>query len=38
MYSEDIIGFYRNSNLDLNPKIASWQLFADILCGARIYE
>ncbi|ALO24981.1 MULTISPECIES: hypothetical protein [Leptospira] len=38
VYSEDIIGFYRNSNLDLNPEIASWQLFADILCGARIYE
>ncbi|EKO32359.1 hypothetical protein [Leptospira santarosai] len=37
-YSKDIPGLYRNLNIDLDPKIASWQLFADILCGARIYE
>ena len=31
-------GFYKNFNLDTNPDIPSWQLFADALQAATIYE
>ena len=37
-YSEDIQGFYDNTNQNINSENASWKIFADILKGASIYE
>lgn len=37
-YTEDIDGFYKNTNQNINAENASWKTFADILRGARIYE
>ncbi len=37
-YSEDIDGYYANMNIDVNPNIPSWRVFADMLCGAKVYE
>ena len=37
-YLVDIPGYYKNQNLDVNPDIPSWRVFADVLMGARIYE
>ena len=37
-YSEDIQGFYDNTNQNVDSNIASWQVFADIIKGATNYE
>jgi len=37
-YTEDIDGYYLNIKQDINPDVASWQVFADILKGASMYE
>lgn len=37
-YVEDVPGYLRNSNSSLNADDPSWQLFAILLCGARVYE
>ncbi len=35
---EDAGGFYKNIGDDLDPERASWQLFADALQAAAVYE
>ena len=37
-YTEDIQGYYDNTNKNIDSKNATWELFADILRGAAIYE
>lgn len=37
-YTEDIDGYYLNTKQDIDPYTASWQVFADILKGASMYE
>jgi len=37
-YSEDIQGYYNNTNQNINADTPSWKVFADILKGAKIYE
>ena len=37
-YLRDVDGYYKNLKIDVNSKQPSWRLFADILCGARVYE
>ena len=37
-YSADIQGYYDNTNQKVDANEASWQLFADILKGATMYE
>jgi hypothetical protein len=37
-YAEDIQGYYDNTNQLLNADEASWQTFADILKGVKVYE
>ena len=37
-YSRDVGGYYKNFGIDVDPNKPSWRLFADILCGARVYE
>lgn len=37
-YAEDIQGYYDNNKIDTNADKANWQIFADILKGAAIYE
>jgi hypothetical protein len=37
-YATDIKGYYNNTNQNINVDIPSWQVFADMLQGARIYE
>lgn len=37
-YSEDIQGYYDNTNQDIDANTPSWKVFADILLGAKIYE
>ena len=37
-YAQDIQGYYDNTNKNINANTASWQVFADILQGAKIYE
>ena len=37
-YSENITGYYKNTKQERNSDIADWQVFADILKGAIIYE
>jgi hypothetical protein len=37
-YSEDIQGYYDNTNQNIDANTPSWKLFADILLGAKIYE
>ncbi len=37
-YATDVVGYIHNSNSTINPELPSWQLFALILAGARIYE
>jgi hypothetical protein len=36
-WTEDMDGYYVNNNLPV-PKNANWNVFADILTAARIYE
>jgi hypothetical protein len=37
-YAADIQGYYNNTNKNINADKASWQVFADILQGTKIYE
>lgn len=37
-YTEDIQGYYENTNQKVDSNIPSWQVFADIIKGAAIYE
>jgi hypothetical protein len=37
-YTEDIQGYYDNTSQHINAHDASWQIFTDLLKGARIYE
>ena len=34
----DCDGYYKNQRIDLNPDDPSWQIFADALSAATIYE
>jgi len=37
-YANDIQGYYDNTNKNVNADQPSWQVFADILKGSKIYE
>lgn len=37
-YTEDVQGYYDNTNQPIDSNKASWRVFADILKGATIYE
>jgi hypothetical protein len=37
-YAEDITGYYENTKQNVNADAASWQVFADMLQGAKVYE
>jgi hypothetical protein len=37
-YTEDIQGYYDNTNQNINADTPSWKVFADILKGSKIYE
>ena len=37
-YAEDIQGYYDNMKQEVNADHPSWQTFADIFKGAKIYE
>lgn len=37
-YAADIQGYYDNTNQNINADTPSWQIFADMLQGAKIYE
>jgi len=37
-YAQDIDGYYKNTNQTINSNIPSWRVFAEMLCGARVYE
>ncbi|KAB2915895.1 MAG: hypothetical protein F9K23_09180 [Bacteroidetes bacterium] len=37
-YTEDIQGMYDNQKSGVDSNEASWRVFADIMCGAAIYE
>jgi hypothetical protein len=37
-YAKDLQGYYNNSERKIDADMPSWQAFADILLGAKIYE
>ena len=37
-YAQEIPGYYQNMRQDTDADIASWQVFADMLLGAKVYE
>lgn len=37
-YANDIQGYYDNTHQQVNSDIPSWNVFADILRGAKVYE
>nr|WP_262493964.1 hypothetical protein [Flavobacterium beibuense] len=37
-YAEDIPEYYKNTKQDRSPETADWQVFADMLKGAIVYE
>jgi hypothetical protein len=37
-YAEDVPGYLRNTQSQINKDAPSWQLFATILSGAIVYE
>ncbi|MEC7119708.1 MAG: hypothetical protein VXW65_07385 [Pseudomonadota bacterium] len=37
-YSKDIDGYYKNTNQQVNASVPSWRVFAEMLCGACVYE
>lgn len=37
-YTEDIQGYYDNTNQNIDANKPSWEIFADILKGSKIYE
>ncbi|WP_460985540.1 DUF7660 family protein [Spirosoma fluminis] len=36
--ADDIQGYYNNTKQNANADTASWQVFADLLQGAKTYE
>lgn len=37
-YTEDIDGYYKNTNEDIDIEEIEWKVFADILKGSSMYE
>jgi hypothetical protein len=37
-YTDDIQGYYDNTNQNINADTPNWNVFADALVGASIYE
>jgi hypothetical protein len=37
-YVEDIDGYYKNTNQNINLEMVNWKVFSDILKGSSIYE
>ncbi len=37
-YTEDIQGYFDNTNQNVNANLPSWQTFAEIFKGSTIYE
>jgi hypothetical protein len=37
-YSSDIQGYYNNMKMNVNADEPTWQIFADIFKGAKVYE
>ena len=37
-YAGDIEGYYKNTRQPVDAAIPSWRVFAEMLCGARVYE
>jgi hypothetical protein len=37
-YTEDIQGYYDNTNQNVDSNEATWKIFANIFQGAKIYE
>jgi hypothetical protein len=37
-YLEDVPGYLKNTGSDIDPEAPSWQLFAVVMAGARVYE
>ncbi|WP_330441756.1 DUF7660 family protein [Flavobacterium sp. C4GT6] len=37
-YADDIPKYYKNTKQDRSPETADWQVFADMLKGAIVYE
>jgi hypothetical protein len=37
-YAEDIEGYYKNINQDIDSEKIDWEVFADILKGSSMYE
>ena len=37
-YVQDVPGYIKNTKSAVHPEAPSWQLFAMVFCGARIYE
>ena len=37
-YTQDIDGYYKNTNQNINADTPSWRVFANILMGAKVYE
>jgi len=37
-YVEDIDGYYKNTNQNIDLEMVNWKVFSDILKGSTIYE
>jgi hypothetical protein len=37
-YTEDVQGYYDNTNQQVDADLPSWKVFADIFMGAKSYE
>lgn len=37
-YTEDIDGYYKNTNQEIDLEKVDWKIFADVLKGSSIYE
>ncbi len=37
-YAQDIEGYYSNYKIPNDAETPSWRMFAEMLCGARVYE
>ena len=37
-YADDVPGYLKNVGSPLHPEAPSWQLFAIMLCGAKLYD
>ena len=37
-YSKHIGAYYKNTNQQVDASVPSWRVFAEMLCGARVYE